>query len=123
MANEANGTVVKRNGFLKSNLFVFLLGQAFAFICWLCIFAFGWGKYSERFEGHDKRLNSLEASQKGIDERATTAKSAAIQLTKELGEAMARVGRVEQETAHFDVMESENRRLTKDVEELKSGKK
>ena len=113
----------KALGFLHSNLFIFLLGQAFAFICWLVIFAFGWGKYSERFEGHDQRLSTLEASQKAIDERATTAKNAAIQLTKELGESLSRVQRVEQETAHFDVMEAAQRRLTKDMEDLKSGKK
>ena len=35
----------------------------------------------------------------------------------------SRLQRIEQDTKHFDVMEAEHIRLTKDVEELKRGKK
>jgi cell division protein FtsB len=84
-----------KSGFLHSNLFIFLLGQAFAFICWLCIFAFGWGQYSERFAEQSKQIGKFES----------------------------RLDRIEQETSHFDVMEAEHLRLTQDVEKLKDGKK
>jgi hypothetical protein len=39
--------------------------------------------------------------------------------TKTLGGFEARIKRIEDETSHFDVLETEHRRLTKDVEALK----
>ena len=110
---------MENEGFFKSNLFIFLLGQGFAFICWLCIFAYGWGTYSERFSGHERRITSLESLQKRVDEFGTTY----IQNTKQLSEIEARIERMEKETSHFDVMEFEHRRLTEEVEKLKDGKK
>jgi hypothetical protein len=111
------------NGFLKSNLFVFLLGQGFAFICWLCIFAFSWGKYSERFDGHDKRIRILESTQKTTTTAEGSIQNIQSQETREIAELRTIVERVEKETSHFDVMEYEHRRLTEDVEKLKDARK
>lgn len=111
---------VPKNGFFRSNLFIFLLGQSFAFLCWLIVFAFGWGKYSARFEDHEKRIGVIEEVQKRIDEHGTIFVQHMLEeQNKQLGEFRTRVERVEKDTSHFDVLEVEHQRLTKDVEELK----
>lgn len=111
------------NGFFKSNLFVFLLGQTFAFICWLCIVAFGWGKYSERFSAQNTRISSVETTQKRMDNHGSTyTQNVQGQQTLQIAELSARVERMERETSHLDVMEYEHRRLTEDIEKLKNDK-
>jgi hypothetical protein len=123
VANDVQSGVQK-NGFLRSNLFIFLLGQAFAFICWLCIFAFGWGKYSERFTTLDTSVGELKAKTARMDEHGSTyLLNIEAQQQKAIGEVVARLERMEKETAHYDVMEYEHRRLTEDVEKLKNGQK
>ncbi len=112
-----------KNGFWHSNLFIFLLGQAFAFLCWLIVLAFAWGKYSEKFTAFEMRVGIIETKATRADERAATVANVQEQETKEVGVFKSRLTRMEQDTAHFDVMEAEHLRLTKDVENLKNGKK
>lgn len=58
-----------QNGFFRSNLFIFLMGQIVTFLVGLIFFAVGWGKLSEQFTesqawrtSADKRLERMDAT-------------------------------------------------------------
>jgi hypothetical protein len=70
------------------------------------------GKVSELVKWKDDIAPKVE---RALIERET--------YIKQLSAMDARIQRVEQDTAHFDVLETEHRRLTKDVEDLKDNRR
>lgn len=72
----------------------------------------------------DKSVGELQAKTTRMDEQGTVfVQKQQDQELKEVAKLAEQVRRMEIETSHFDVMEAEHLRLTKDVEELKNGKK
>lgn len=70
------------------------------------------------------RLNEwkggIDAIVKRMDEQGTNSARYQLQeIEKDLTDLKSRIKRTEEDTGHLDVLESEHRRLTKDVEELK----
>ena len=65
----------------------------------------------------DRRLKSM-------DELGTTRSHYLVdEQEKRISKLESRIETIEKDTSHFDVMEAEHLRLTKDVENLKNGKK
>jgi len=104
-------------GFLKSNLFsalvLFFLSQAF--LIGGMIVAMYW-----RLNLFSEWKGNVESTLKRMDDQGTNHSHYADESQdKKLTELETRLHSVEQDTGHLDVLESEHRRLTKDVEELK----
>lgn len=104
-------------GFFKSNLFVALviwfLGQT-GLVAGLIISM--WLKTSSLSEWKSK----IDATMDRMDKEGTIHSHYDIQqLSHEFDEYKAKVNRIEEDSRHYDVIESEHRRLTKDVEDLK----
>lgn len=118
-----NGNGVK--GFIKSPLFAalvifiltqsLLVGGVFISIYWKV------NSYSDWKVGVDKTMEVFN-KQGSPALRAEVEFHMREDATK-WGELEARIKSIESDTKHFDVMEAEHLRLTKDVEALKNGKK
>jgi hypothetical protein len=111
---------------LKTTLVVVLINVVVAGVVAFVNFAYITGRYSERFDISNRRIGAVEEKVKGMDEKGTQHSSGQLdEIHRDIGRVEARVSAVEAETSHFDVIESEHRRLTKDVEDLKAehGKK
>jgi len=116
---NGNGNGLK--GFFKSNLFaalvIFVLGQGI--FVGGSIFAMYW-KISTLTEWKGTVDKTLER----MDVQGTYhGKSADDRQDIELARQDVRISKQEEKTEHIPVIESENRRLTSDVENLKNGKK
>ncbi len=108
-------------GFFKSNLFtaliLFLLSQSVVVTGLAISYYFKTSQLAEwkgQTEGIIKRMD--EAGTVHDQYEAKT-------LNTSLAEVKVRVDKIEEETKHIGVLESEHRRLTKDVEDLRNGKK
>jgi len=117
--SHADGHGIK--GFFKSNLFsalvLFVLGQGVIFAG--TVIAMYW-RVSAIIEWKGKVEGRLER----MDEQGTIYSHYHIEeLDKSESKHDARLERIEDDSRQFEVLKSEHRRLTNDVEQLKNGKK
>jgi len=105
-------------GFIHSNLFtslvIWLLGQG------VLVAGFLVSTYYKNSSTWEWR-GQVDARMKRMDEQGTIHSHYAIEeADKEISRIDERLKRVEEDTRNIKVWESENRRLTRDVEELKA---
>ncbi len=108
-------------GFFKSNLFtaliLFILSQSVVVTGLAISYYFKTAQLAE-WKGQ------TEAVIKRMDDTGTVHDQYETKtLNSALTEVKVRVDKIEEETKHIGVLESEHRRLTKDVEDLRNGKK
>ncbi len=107
-------------GFFKSNLFtaliLFLLSQS-VIVTGLAISYYFKTTQLAEWKGQTQGL--IDAMNKSLANVEFETKT----LGASSAELKARIDKVEEQTKHVEVLESEHRRLTRDVEELRNGKK
>lgn len=107
--------------FVHSNLFaallVWALSQAVFFIGFIVTF---WVKTTQLTEWKGK---TEEAIQKMNEHGTTHSQWTDEREDREIAKHEARLDKLEEITRHVEVLESEHRRLTRDVEDLRNGKK
>jgi len=108
-------------GFVKSNLFtalvMFLLTQA-------VFFGGSFVSFNNKINSVTEWKGQIDGILKRMDDTGTIhSHYIEDEQGKDLGNIDTRLKRVEDETRHLEVIESEHRRLTNDVEELKRSKK
>lgn len=109
------------HAFFRSNLFaaliIFLLSQGIVFGGFLVT-------YYIRTTALQEWREKVDESIKRMDQEGSTYSHYMMEkiLTKQV-EIDTRLKHVEDDTRHIEVLESEHRRLTKDVEEIRNGKK
>ena len=87
---------------------------------WLLNFIYTSGRYSERFSRQESELGELKGVVKVFNDHGSNYSILKFdELSKITGKLEARVDRIENDTRHIEVIESEHRRLTTDVEKLK----
>lgn len=108
-------------GFFHSNLFtalvLFLLSQSVVVTGLAISYYFKTSQLAEwkgQTEGLIKRMDEQGTMRSQYEDKATTMAATELKV---------RVEKLEEQTKHIEVLESEHRRLTKDVEELRNGKK
>ena len=108
-------------GFFHSNLFtalvLFLLSQSVVVTGLAISYYFKTSQLAEwkgQTEGLIRRMDDQGTMRSQYEDKTTTAAAAELKV---------RVEKLEEQTKHIEVLESEHRRLTKDVEELRNGKK
>lgn len=120
--SHANGGF---KSFLRSNLFtalvIFFLGQAV--LVGGAIIGMYW-----RLSNFTEWKGQVDKTMEVFNKQGSPALRAEVEFhireeSVKYGELAARVKSIEDDTKHFDVMEAEHLRLTKDVENLKNGKK
>ena len=101
-----------KNGFFRSYLFTFLMGQVVTFLVGLIFFAIGWGKLAQQFtEGQQWRVIA-EARMERMDSTGTNFaryQVEALRLHAEQNEAKITV--LQEETRKIDVMKEKIDRL------------
>jgi len=117
--SKPNGEGIK--GFFKSNLFaallIFLLTQAIVIGGSMASFFNRMNSLTEWKGQTDGNLHRMDI------EGTVHSHYTDDQQSRDIATIDARLKRVEEDTRHIEVLESEHRRLTNDVEELKRGKK
>lgn len=108
-------------GFFRSNLFaslvIFLLTQT-VLITGLAI------SFYYRTTALAEWKGQTEAQLKRMDETGTIHSHFEVEkANRDISVIESKVEKIEEQTRHIEVIESEHRRLTKDVEELRNGKK
>ncbi len=112
---SSNGT-----GFLKSNLFLFLLGQLVMFAFWLTGFAVTYGQNQQKFLDLTTRVSRTEAIQQRMDERGTDASRYGLRADADrFINVEARLIEAEKTIKKIDVMDSKIDRMAQDIQELK----
>ncbi len=108
-------------GFLHSNLFtaltIFLLSQTAVVMGLAISYYFKTTQLAEwkgETEGIIKRMDNTGTMHDQYEGKAVAA---------QISELKTKVDKLEDQTKHVEVLESEHRRLTKDVEDLRNGKK
>lgn len=122
-----------RNGwsFFKSPLFAAVVGQIILFACWGIGFAVTHGRKEEQWtqltewkKQTEEWKRDTETKIKTMNDYGTSRSHFVIdEQQKQISKLDAKIEEVVKDTSHFDVMEREHQRLTKDVEDLKNGRK
>jgi len=110
--------------FIRSNLFaallIWILGQSVVAVGTFVAFSTKVTSLTEWKAQNELWKSSVESSLKDINKAGTDfARHRTEEQQHDLDKLDIRVDKLETATAHLDVMEDENRRITTDVEELK----
>jgi hypothetical protein len=114
--NGANhGEPKFKNGFFRSNLFIFLMGQVVTVLVGLVFFAVGWGRLSQQFQESMEWRATTQARLERMDKEGTNASKYSIQT--EQGQIMSvndRLKYIEEQVRKLDVMQLKIDRLESD---------
>jgi hypothetical protein len=111
-----NGT-----SFLKSNLFIFLLGQGVMFAFWVTGFAVTYGQNTQKFLELTDKVSVLQATTKRMDESGTNFSHYGIESERAQAIKMeARLHEVEDQTRQIAVMSEKINRIDENLKELRS---
>ena len=100
------------NGFIRSNLFVFMMGQVVTILIAIVFFAVGWGKLSQQFVESMEWRGVTQARLERMDKEGTNADRYGFESERARIDNMdGRLKAVEENTRKLDVMASTLDRL------------
>ena len=101
-----------KDGFLRSNLFIFLCGQVVTMSCGLVFFAVAWGKLSQQFVESMEWRAVTQSRMERMDKEGTNFGKNAVEAEKTRDEYLeSRVKQIEENTRGIDVMKATLQRL------------
>ena len=108
-----------KNGFLRSNLFMFLLGQVLAVLAAYGVFSFTWGQISQEAIEMRKWKVEVTATIKRMDEEGTNASKYSIKSDNAtLNELESRLKAVEGDVRKIDVMAEKISRIDDTLKDI-----
>jgi hypothetical protein len=120
MANDLQQQPVK-NGFFRSNLFMFLLGQVLAVVAAFGVFSFTWGQISQEAIEMRKWKSDVTSTIKRMDDEGTNASKYSIKAdTAQLNQLESRLKAVEGDDRKIDVMAEKINRIDETLKEIKN---
>ncbi|SRR6266705_1898372 len=107
--------------FLRSNLFIFLLGQIVMLSFWAITFASTYGQNSQKFLDLATRVASVESNQTRMDEHGTNASKYGLQADQtRFNIDEARLTEVEKSAKKIDVMDERLGRIDEAVRDIRA---
>jgi hypothetical protein len=105
--------------FLKSNLFIFLLGQTFAFVCWAIVASSVYGRFDQKLSAWEKWEAETQATMIRMDAYGTNASKWALSQHLDLiKQNSQRIERLETQASKIDVMAEKVSRIDLTVQRL-----
>jgi hypothetical protein len=109
-----------KDGFMRSNLFIFLCGQVVTFLSVLIFFAIAWGKLSQQFIESMEWRSVTQARLERMDKDGTVAGRYGLDFAKNRMDSIdARLKAVEDNTRKLDVIAATVDRLDKEQQQPK----
>lgn len=121
MDNVSQPVEHKHESFVKSNLFVFLLGQFFALIAAIIVVAVAWGAFSERYLNLVGRVANNETRITNMDEKGTNYSRRQLDVEEKVQQYYdERLKIVEKQLERIGAMDMKLNRLEDKVDGLKA---
>jgi hypothetical protein len=119
-----NDTPKFQNGFFRSNLFIFLMGQVVTVLCGLVFFGVAWGRLSQQFTESMEWRARTDAQITRMDSIGPNASRYGVESLKLIAEQTdERLKYLEEQTRKIDVMKEKIDRVEGDVRNLQGIKR